>query len=234
MRRDKFLLIALLSGFSAAILAGCAKQEVKNINSSGRTIICFGDSITFGYGVNSKEAYPAVLSEWFKIPVINSGIDGDTTSEAIKRLDSDVLAKKPLLVIIEFCGNDFLRKIPRETTISNITLMVDKIQERGAMVAIVDISAGMFLAEYRMDFRKLAQEKDAIFIPGVLDKIITNPSMKSDFLHPNAKGYRLVAERIYRQIIPYLEENKTARELISRKNFPQKNSTEIPLRSHSS
>ena len=218
MRRVKLLLFVLL-GFSIIVSAGCARQEVKNVNSSGKTIICFGDSITFGYGVDPSNAYPAVLSEWLNIPVVNSGIDGDTTDQALKRLASDVLEKDPLLVVVEFCGNDFLEKIPTQTTVSNISLMVDKIQEQGAMVAIVDISAGMFMAQYRMDFRRLAQEKDAIFISGVLDKIITNPSMKSDFLHPNAKGYRLVAERIYRKIIPYLKESQGIRKSIPSKNF---------------
>ncbi len=218
MRRVKLLVFVLL-GFCIVVAAGCGRQEVKNINSSGKEIICFGDSITFGYGVNPKDAYPAVLSEWLNMPVVNSGIDGDTTDQALKRLTPDVLEKDPLLVIVEFCGNDFIEKIPKQVTISNISLMVDKIQEQGAMVAIVDISAGMFLAQYRMDFHRLAQKKDAIFIPGVLDKIITNPSMKSDFLHPNAKGYRLVAERIYRQILPYLKKNQDIRKSIPSNNF---------------
>jgi len=218
MRRVKLLVFVLL-GFSIVVLAGCARQEVKNVDSSGTNIICFGDSITFGYGVEPSDAYPSVLSEWLNIPVINSGIDGDTTDQALERLAPDVLEKDPLLVIVEFCGNDFLEKIPKQTTVSNISLMIDKIQEHGAMVAIVDISAGMFMAQYRMDFRRLAQKKDAIFIPGVLDKIITNPSMKSDFLHPNAKGYRLLAERVYRQILPYVKENQDIRKSIPSNNF---------------
>jgi lysophospholipase L1-like esterase len=85
--------------------------------------------------------------------------------------------------------------------------MVDLIQKRGAMVAIVDISAGMFLAEYRRDFYRLAREKQAIFIPGIMSGIITNPSMKSDFLHPNGEGYKLIAQRVHQAIIPYLKQN---------------------------
>jgi lysophospholipase L1-like esterase len=63
------------------------------------------------------------------------------------------------------------------------------------------------LREYRLSFRKLAQEEGAIFIPAVLTGILTNPSMKSDFLHPNASGYKVIAERIYQAIKPYLENN---------------------------
>jgi lysophospholipase L1-like esterase len=142
------------------------------------------------------------------IPIINAGIDGDTSIEALKRLKPDVLDRQPRLVIIEFCGNDFLRKIPFEVTMSNIKEMVERCQAKGAMVAIADISAGLFLREYRQAFRKLTKEKDAIFIPGTLSGIITNPSMKSDFMHPNANGYQMIAERIYRAILPSLTKLK--------------------------
>jgi len=206
MPKNKLLLIALL-GYCLIALGGCAKREIKNLDSKGVNIICFGDSITFGYGVEPGEDYPSALAKLMSIPVINMGIDGDTSSEAVKRIETDVLDRNPLLVLIEFGGNDFLRRIPKETTLSNVAEMIERIQARGAMVAIVDISAGMFLVEYRKAFSKLAREKEAIFIPSILSGIITNPSFKSDFIHPNANGYKIVAQRIYRSILPYLNQN---------------------------
>jgi acyl-CoA thioesterase-1 len=189
-----------------ALMAGCAgKREIKNIDSKGTTIICFGDSITFGYGVSLGEDYPSALAKSLSIPVINAGIDGDTTRTALKRIESDVLEKNPRLVIIEFGGNDFLKKVPKEETLKNLREMVELVQARGAMVAIVDISAGLFFAEYRRLYDKIARETQAIFIPHILYGIITNPSMKSDFLHPNAQGYAIVAQRILRGITPYLQ-----------------------------
>ena len=208
MRKNKIFVIGLIGLLG---LLGCAKKEIKNIDSGGRNIICFGDSITFGYGASPGEDYPSVLAKLINIPVINAGIDGDNTSEALKRLKPDVLDREPLLVIIEFCGNDFLRKFPMEVTLNNIEEMIEQIQAKGAMVAIVDISAGMFLSEYRKAFSHLAREKGAIFIPRLLSGIITNPSMKSDFLHPNANGYRMVTQRIYRAITPYLQKNTNLR-----------------------
>ncbi|MBU1124721.1 MAG: hypothetical protein KKC84_01720 [Candidatus Omnitrophica bacterium] len=199
-----FLIVAVCGGM---LFAGCAKKEIKNTDSQGKIIICFGDSITFGYGAQPGEDYPAALRKLTKIPVINSGIDGDTTIEALKRLKSDILDRNPRLVLIEFCGNDFLRKTPLEVTVKNIGEMIDRIHEKGAMVALVDISAGMFLREYRIAFAKLANEKQVIFIAQVLNKIVTNPSMKSDFLHPNGKGYAEIATRIYQAIQPYLKED---------------------------
>jgi lysophospholipase L1-like esterase len=84
--------------------------------------------------------------------------------------------------------------------------MAERIQARGAMVAIADISAGIFMREYRLAYKKIAREKSAIFIPSILSGIITNPSMKSDFLHPNAAGYKIIAEHIFRAIKPYLSQ----------------------------
>ncbi len=184
---------------------GCAKNEIRNIGSKGKNIICFGDSLTFGYGASPGEDYPAGLAKLVKLPVINAGVDGDTTFLALGRLANDVLAKNPRLVIVEFCGNDFLKKIPKEDTVKNLSKIIDRIQEQGAMVALVDISSGMFFQEYRRAFKKLALKKRAIFIPVVLSKIITNPAMKSDFFHPNARGYRIIASRIYQAVFPYIK-----------------------------
>ena len=212
MRKNNFLFVALLAFIGLIALSGCAKREIVNIGSKGSEIICFGDSITWGYGASEGEDYTAALAKLTSFKVINSGIDGDTSTEALKRLHSDILDRDPLLVIIEFEGNDFLRKIPQETTVNNIRQMVDSVQAKGAMVAIVDISAGMFLKEYRKVFEKLALEKGTIFIPGILNGIITNPSMKSDFIHPNANGYIMIAQQIYRAILPHLTENSQLRE----------------------
>lgn len=211
MIKNKFLVIVLLSYWIIA-LAGCTKREIKNIHAKGKTIVCFGDSVTFGYGAQAGEDYPTALGKLLSIPVINSGIDGDTTTEALRRLDTDILDRDPLLVIIEFCGNDFLRKVPIGTTVDNIREMVERIQARGVMVAVADVSSGMFLQEYRKAFARLAKEKGAIFIPSILSGIITNPSMKSDFLHPNAAGYKMIAYRIHRIILPYLNQNHVSRE----------------------
>ncbi len=187
------------------VFAGCVKEEIRNLDAKGDSIICFGDSITFGYGANPGEDYPTALGKLVKLPVINAGVDGDTSFAALERLEQDVLDRNPRLVIVEFCGNDFLKKIPKETTVKNLSEIIERIQAKGIMVALVDISAGLFFREYRAAFKKLARNKQAIFIPVVLNKIITNPSMKSDFFHPNARGYKIIAGRVYNAIAKYIK-----------------------------
>ncbi len=211
MKRNRLIgVILCFIGFSAYLIfspAGCGRKTIKNVGSSGSTIVCFGDSLTFGYGVPGGDDYPAALSKMLNMPVINAGIDGDSSGEALKRIQSDVLDRNPMLVIIEFGGNDFLRKVPLENTIANISQMADMVQEKGAMAAIVDISSGIFMATYRKALRALAENKQAIFVPSVLSGIITNPEMKSDFLHPNAEGYRLIAQRVHKEVAGYLRRN---------------------------
>ena len=207
--------VILLSGLGYSVIAlyGCAKREIKNIDSKGKNIVCFGDSITFGYGAEPGGDYPSALTKMTSVAVINAGIDGDTSTEAIKRIKSDVLDRDPLLVIVEFGGNDFLRKIPQEETLNNMRVIIEEIQAQGAMVAVVDISTEMILKQYRSAFYNLAREKGAIFIPSILSGIITNPRLKSDFIHPNADGYNVIAQRIYRVITPYLNQNLLAKKL---------------------
>jgi len=187
------------------VLSACFKQEVRNVDNKGASIVCFGDSITFGYGAGPKEDYPTELERLLDTPVINAGVDGDTTFQALERLDKDVLSKNPRLVIVEFCGNDFIKKVSKDDTVSNLNKIIQRIQEKGAMVALVDISSGMFFEDYRWAFKRVASENQAIFVSEILSKIITNPSMKSDFFHPNAAGYKLVAERIHKCVAPYIK-----------------------------
>jgi len=207
-------LVILVIGYWLLVigLQGCAKREIKNIDSKGKNIICFGDSVTIGYGAEKGQDYPNVLSKMVNVPVINSGIDGDTSEGAIKRLKSDVLHRDPFLVIVEFAGNDFLRRIPFEQTCRNIEEIIKNIQSQGAMVAITDISAGMIMSSYRKEFKRLCKKYDAIFIPSLFSGILTNPSLKSDAFHPNAEGYKIIAQRIYRAINPYLQKNALLRQ----------------------
>lgn len=211
MKKNRILIIALL-GLSIIALAKYTKREIKNVDSRGLSIICYGDSITLGYGAGSGKDYPSWLAKKVNIPVVNAGADGESSINGLQRINSDVLDFKPLLVIIEFGGNDFLERVPMEVTVNNIKKMVDEIQANGAMAAIVDISAGLLFGNYRRQFSKIARQKGAIFISGALSGIITNPGLKSDFVHPNDKGYDLIAERIYRAILPYLKKNKSLRE----------------------
>jgi len=214
MKQNKhnFILTGFLVLFAATLLiCGCTRTDIKNMDSRGKNIICFGDSITKGHGASPNADYPSALIKITSVPVVNAGINSDTTTEAVKRVESDVLSKDPLLVIVEFGGNDFLNKIPFEETIRNMEEIIKAIQAKGAMVAIADISGPEVMADYGAAYKELSVKYGAILIPGILNGIFTNPALKSDFIHPNNQGYKIVAYRIYRGIIPYLNKNSILR-----------------------
>ncbi len=136
---------------------------------------------------------------------MNIGVSGDTTECALQRLERDVLEKDPYLIIVELGGNDYLKGIPEERTLSNLEKIILKIQEKRAIVALCDISCGFFMSGYRRKLKKLARKTGSIFIPRVLEDILTDPSLKYDNIHPNSEGYKIIAQKIYKAIRPYLK-----------------------------
>jgi len=182
----------------------CA-PSVLHQDSLGENIICFGNSITAGTGALPGEDFPSLLEDILNLPVINAGQGGETTRDALKRLREDVLEKNPRLVIVEFGGNDYLQKIPKEETFKNLETIVEAIQERKAMVALAAVRIGVLTDEYYSEFKRIATKHKALLIPDIMKEVFTNPKFKSDGLHPNAQGYRLIAQRIYRYIVPLLK-----------------------------
>jgi acyl-CoA thioesterase I len=181
-------------------------DSYRNVRSTGETIICFGDSLTEGVGAESGEEYPTVLSRLLGMPVMNVGHRGDTSARALERISDSVLNKNPRLVIVLLGGNDFLRQVPTAETRKNLKEIVRRIQDHGAMVAIAGMRLGLFTDEYGPIFEETAEELGALYIPQVMKGIFNDAKFKSDQIHPNSAGYRLIAERIAEKIKPLLRE----------------------------
>lgn len=106
-------------------------SKVKNLGSRGSSVIAFGDSLTAGFGASAGEDYPSRLSTRSGIPIVNAGVSGDTTEKALERIDADVLARDPRVVIVGLGGNDFLQGVAIATEES---LRRDVEAERAAVV----------------------------------------------------------------------------------------------------
>lgn len=202
MRRLAASLCLVLTVFGCG---GDSFDHVRNLRSSGETIICFGDSLTEGVGANGGEDYPTELSRRLAFPVINAGRRGDTTAQALARL-SEVTGRNPRLVIVLLGGNDFLRQVARAETKNNLSEIVRRVQAGGAMVAIAGIKLGLFTDEFGPLYEETAKRLGAYYIPEVMKGILSDSSLKSDPIHPNGAGYRLIAERIAAKIKPLLRE----------------------------
>jgi lysophospholipase L1-like esterase len=170
--------------------------KVRNLDSRGANIIAFGDSLTAGYGANRGEDYPSRLSALIGEPVLNAGVGGDTTAAALARVDGDVLAREPRIVIVELGGNDLFHGIPIATTEANLREIVRKIQSGGAMVVLLGFRFPSLTADYEEMYGRVAKDEGCLLVPRILRGILTEPSLMSDAIHPNARGYQLMAERV--------------------------------------
>jgi acyl-CoA thioesterase-1 len=172
-------------------------------------IVCFGDSYTEGLGVTSKEAYPALLQKALpETKVINAGVSGETAGEALERIFGDVLSKNPSLVIVEFGTNEAFRSLPMEESLKNIEKIVERTQALGANVILVGTRFGDYQENFDQSLRGIAQRNEAGLVLNVLEGVLDNPALKSDAYHPNAEGYRIMAERILPEVQKFVKSKK--------------------------
>jgi len=185
-----------------------AALEIANLYSHGRSIICLGDSLTQGVGATSGHDYPALLSKKLGLPVINAGVDGDETIDALKRLDADVLAKDPKLVIVALGANDFRDGQSLQTAFKNLDEIVRRIEAHGAIVVLVGIPPGLLGDVLQKNYDRIIKKYRTAFVPKILEDIITDPHLKStDKLHPNNAGYELIAKRIQHVVVPLVKQD---------------------------
>lgn len=193
--------------FSVVVLiyfmVGNKKTTIKNVGNAGQAVVAFGDSLSYGYGAAKGQSYPDILGQKISRPVVNMGRNGATAVSALPRLD-EVLAENPYMVLIEYGGNDFMHAVPLNDTLTAIEKMVDGVQAAGAVAVIVDTGGYYGMNKYTKAYKKIAQEKGAVFVPGILNGVMGERGLMSDQIHPNAKGYAIVAEKVYKEIKGYL------------------------------
>jgi acyl-CoA thioesterase I len=178
--------------------------EIRNAHPSGENLICFGDSLTYGTGASEGQDYPSRLSEMLSKPVINAGVPGDTTSTAMGRLDQDVLSHAPRIVFMTLGGNDLKNGVSKKVAFENLKVIVEKIQTEGALVVLGGINIPFWGKGFGEAYENLAEETGSILIPNIYKGIIGNPKLMSDRIHPNAKGYEIIAKFFYDAVKPYV------------------------------
>lgn len=205
MKKTTIGLGIILLGIMVYILMGGPGYDITNSNTSGETILCFGDSLTFGTGAEKGMSYPEQLSRMIGRPVINAGIPGNTTRTALDRLSEDVLSKRPDIVLITLGGNDLKNGISKEEAFANLETIVRAIQEQGAMVVLAGIDIPFFGKGFGDAYKQLATDTGSILIPDIFKGIMGKSGLMSDRIHPNGKGYTIMAEHFYKKIGPYLK-----------------------------
>jgi acyl-CoA thioesterase-1 len=162
----------------------------------GIPIVCFGDSITHGYGVESEQSFPAILGRLLKLTVINSGVNGDTILGAGARVEMDVLQHKPGLVTVELGANDYLSGISAEQAGAELSHIVRIIRDAGPEVIVLSLGSEFWGDEYENALKEVAEAQSARFMTGLLTGIAGDSLLTLDDVHPNVTGYIVIARRV--------------------------------------
>jgi acyl-CoA thioesterase I len=178
------------------LLAACDRAPTLPRLEPHDVIVAFGDSLTHGTGASAGEAYPAVLAALTGRTVINAGVPGDTTSSGLERLPAVLDEHKPRLVLLCLGGNDMLRRQHEAATENNLRLLVKTIRASGAEVLLIGVPEPRLFGGTPDFYERLAEELGVPLEQDVFSRVLQDNRLKSDPIHANAAGYRLVAERL--------------------------------------
>lgn len=196
----KRLLGLWLLSLSLLFLSACGDTEQTSLQSLSKeaVILAFGDSLTYGTGADHlTESYPAVLSALSGRTVINAGVPGEISREGLARIESLLEQHQPQLVLLCHGGNDLIRKLSEAELKQNLSRMIQVIREQGAEVVMLSVpKPGLFLKAAPV-YQEVAQLHQVPIENNIIPDIESENSLKSDPIHPNADGYRLLAERIH-------------------------------------
>ena len=184
------LLIALLLG-------GCG-EKVPRVAAVGpdEVIVAFGDSLTYGTGAAESESYPVVLAQLIGRRVVRAGVPGEVTAQGLVRLPQVIEEHQPALVIVCLGGNDMLRKLDEAQIRSNLRQIIRTLRDRGIAVVLVGVPKPALLTSAAAFYGELAKEYRIPYEGKILNHIMHQLDLKADPIHPNAKGYRRMAEAI--------------------------------------
>ena len=218
--RSQLVFTAVIALFSLQ-----SAEPAKRDPSDVITIVALGDSLTAGYGLSRKQAWPALVAEkmraaGYDFEVVNAGSSGDTTTGGLRRLPALLRAHKKIDVfILELGINDAFRGVPIEQIRSNLQAIID--QTRAAQPNVAIVVAGMQLPDYSSNdyvgafgaiFAPLAEKNRATLIPFFLEGVGGNPELNQwDRVHPNAAGQRVLAENVWRVLEPLVRKTADAR-----------------------
>lgn len=198
-QRRRWLAASLLAVALAPLTACGRKTPRAQAVPAGATVLALGDSLTSGVGASSDTAYPAVLQQLTGWKVVNGGVSGDTSAQALARLPGLLQQHQPALVIVSIGGNDFLRRQTASDTRTRVRQICEQARAGGAQVLLVAVpELSLLAAAGRLSDHALYEEiADELKIPlhrKGWSAVLADARLRSDQIHANATGYAQFAQ----------------------------------------
>ena len=175
------------------VLAGCTPPPELEPLAADAVVLAFGDSLTFGTGAGTGESYPEVLSGLIGRTVVNAGVPGEVSTDGLLRLPALLDREQPALLLLCHGGNDQLQRLDPARLADNLRAMIRLARDRGIAVVLIAVPApGLTLAPLPL-YAEIAAEFDLPVDRETVADILGDRALKSDYIHPNAAGYRRLA-----------------------------------------
>jgi lysophospholipase L1-like esterase len=159
-------------------------------------VLAFGDSITYGTGARPEESYPEMLAQLIGRRVVGAGVPGEVTANGLQRLPEVLDEVKPKILLLCLGGNDMLRKVDPVAIEANLRTMVRIAKDRGIAVVLIAVPKPALFGGNAVFYETIARENDLPLEGHILRDVLFDNEFKADPLHPNARGYRRLAEAI--------------------------------------
>jgi acyl-CoA thioesterase-1 len=177
-------------------LAGCGERPRLERLAPDAVVLAFGDSLTYGTGAAEDESYPAQLEKLIGRRVVRAGVPGEVTAQALARLPAALDEHAPRLVLLCIGGNDFLRRLGNPQAEKNVREMVKLAQNRGVAVLLIGTPEPGFTVSPPSFYAGIAKEYRVPYEGAIVSEVLKDRTLKADPIHPNAAGYRIIAERL--------------------------------------
>jgi len=178
------------------LLSACGERARLEPLPSDAVVLAFGDSLTFGIGAAASESYPAQLEKMIGRRVVRAGVPGEVTADALARLPAALDEHAPRLLLLCIGGNDFLRRLGNEQAERNVREMVKLARRRGVAVLLIGTPEPGLTVSPPAFYAGIAKEYRLPYEQSIIGEVLKDHALKSDPIHPNARGYKLIAERL--------------------------------------
>ena len=179
------------------LLAGCgARQPTLPHLGPDDVVLAFGDSLTYGTGVDAVQSYPAQLGQLIGRKVVAAGVPGEVTAQGVARLPGELDAVQPKLLLLCLGGNDLLRNVDPVSIAANLRTMVGEARRRGIAVVLIGVPEPRLFGGVPKFYADIAAAAGVPYEGKVLKTVLFDNTKKSDPIHPNAAGYRMIADAL--------------------------------------